>query len=39
MLEKGQYAEAMSVAKQLSSLLPEDLELLRLRQKILHESA
>lgn len=37
MLEKGQYTEAMSVAKQLSSLLPDDLELLRLRQNILHE--
>lgn len=39
MMEKGQYAEAMSVAAQLSSLLPEDLELLKLKQKILREKA
>lgn len=37
MLEKGQLNEAMSVALQLSSLLPMDLELLRLKQKILRE--
>lgn len=37
MMEKGQFKEAMPVALQLSSLLPTDLELLRLRQKILRK--
>lgn len=35
MLEKGQYEEAMSIVSQLSAILPMDLELLRLRQRIL----
>lgn len=35
MLEKGQYNEALSVLSQLSDILPADLELLRLRQRIL----
>ena len=39
MIEKQQYAEALPVIFQLSPLLPEDLELLKLRQKILQETA
>ncbi|MEY8493218.1 glycosyltransferase [Lachnospiraceae bacterium 29-91] len=35
MLDNGQYTEAFSIASQLSPLIPDDLELLRLRQKIL----
>lgn len=33
--QAGQYDEALSVMEQLSALLPEDLELLRIRQSIL----
>lgn len=36
MLKKGQHQEAASVVTQLSALLPEDLELLKLKQKILY---
>lgn len=35
MIEKQQYAEALPVILQLSPLLPEDLELLKLRQMVL----
>lgn len=35
MIEKKQYKEAMPVMQQLSTLLPNDLELLKLRQKLL----
>lgn len=38
MLQKGQYKEALPVIKQLSALLPSDLDLLRFRQKLLRES-
>ena len=33
--EQGKYAEAMSILPQLVSLLPEDLELLRIKQRLL----
>ena len=33
--EQGQYAQAQPVMQQLCSLLPEDLELLRIRQRLL----
>lgn len=39
MLNNGQYIEALPIILQLSSLLPEDLEVLRIRQKILCELA
>lgn len=35
LVEQGYYQEAMSVVQQLVPLLPEDLEILRLRQKLL----
>ena len=35
MIEKQQYAEALPIILQLSPLLPEDLELLRMRQNVL----
>ena len=38
MLQNRQYEEALSVITQLSPLLPGDLELLRIRQKLLRES-
>lgn len=38
MLQKGQHQEALPVIKQLSALLPGDLDLLRFRQKLLRES-
>lgn len=37
MLDNGQYTEAFSIASQLAPLIPDDLELLRLRQKILRD--
>lgn len=37
MIADGQYTEALSVIMQLSSLLPEDLELLRIRQNVLSQ--
>lgn len=37
MVGNGQFAEALSVIMQLSQLLPEDLELLRMRQKVLQQ--
>ncbi len=39
MITNGQYAEALPVILQLSSLLPEDLELLRMRQNVLWQTA
>ncbi len=38
LIEQGQYAQALPVMRQLCTLLPEDLELLRLRQKLLRLS-
>ena len=35
LIEQGQYAQAMPVMQQLCTLLPEDLELLRMRQRLL----
>lgn len=35
LIEQGQYAQAVPVMQQLCTLIPEDLELLRLRQKLL----
>ena len=37
--EQGKYTEAMSILPQLVSLLPEDLELLRIKQRLLKEMA
>ncbi len=37
MINGGQYAEALTVILQLSPLLPEDLELLRMRQNVLQK--
>ncbi len=37
MIANGQFTEALSVIMQLSSLLPEDLELLRIRQNVLSQ--
>ena len=37
MIANGQYVEALPVILQLSSLLPEDLELLRMRQHVLQQ--
>ena len=37
MIVNGQYREALSVILQLSPLLPEDLELLRMRQHVLQQ--
>ena len=39
MITNGQYQEALSVVTQLSVLLPDDLELLRLRQNIFQQVA
>lgn len=39
MFEKKQYTEALSILPQLVSLLPEDLELLRMKQRLLKEMA
>jgi glycosyltransferase involved in cell wall biosynthesis len=39
MINSKQYTQAMSVILQLSPLLPEDLELLRMRQNLLHKMA
>lgn len=39
MIENRQYEEALHIILQLCALLPEDLELLKLRQKILLETA
>lgn len=39
MLDAEQYPQALQIILQLSSLLPEDLELLRIRQKVLQEIA
>lgn len=39
MITNGQYADALPVILQLSPLLPEDLELLRMRQEILRQTA
>lgn len=39
MIDNGQYVQAWSVILQLSPLLPEDLELLRMRQEVLREIA
>ena len=39
MIDNRQYIEALPVIMQLSPLLPEDLELLRMRQKVLQETA
>lgn len=35
LLEQGMYTEAMSILTQLMALLPEDLELLRIRQRLI----
>ncbi len=35
LIDQGQYAQAMPVMQQLCTLLPEDLELLRMRQRLL----
>ena len=35
LLEQGMYTEAMSILTQLTALLPEDLELLRIRQRLI----
>ena len=37
LIENRQWGEAYSVAAQLASLLPDDLEVLRLKQEILRE--
>ena len=37
MIANGQYVEALPVILQLSPLLPEDLELLRMRQHVLQQ--
>lgn len=37
LIERGMYTEALSVLPQLVSLLPEDLEILRIKQKLLKE--
>lgn len=39
MIENKQYTQALQIILQLSPLLPEDLELLRIRQNILRETA
>ena len=39
MLDNRQYAQALQIILQMSALLPEDLELLRMRQNILREMA
>ena len=38
MISNQQYADALPIVLQLSPLLPEDLELLRMRQTILQET-
>ena len=38
-IDHGQYTEALPIILQLSPLLPEDLELLRMRQAVLRETA
>ena len=38
-IEHGQHTEALPIILQLSPLLPEDLELLRMRQTVLRETA
>lgn len=35
LIKEGQYTQALSIMQQLSALLPEDLELLKLRQQLL----
>lgn len=37
MIANGQYVEALPVILQLSPLIPEDLELLRMRQHVLQQ--
>ena len=39
MINSNQYIQAMSVIMQLSPLLPDDLELLRIRQHVLRKMA
>lgn len=39
MVEKQQYTEAASIIDQLSQILPDDLELLRIRQELLRKSS
>ena len=39
MLDKRQYAQALQIILQMSALLPEDMELLRMRQNVLREMA
>ena len=39
MLDSREYVQAFQVIQQMSTLLPEDLELLRMRQNILCEIA
>ena len=39
MLDNRQYAQALQIILQMSALLPEDMELLRMRQNILREMA
>ena len=38
LIEQDKYAEAMSILPQLVSLLPEDLELLRIKQRLLKKT-
>ena len=39
MIDQGQYGEALSVISQLLPLLPEDMELLKLQQRLLGKMA